>query len=516
MNSTIYYDPSLTGSGKTYSTIDNIIKNTHERYIVAAPSLALVKEYIKLFNKISCTNFLLSEVTSNTSQEFNNTTSHLFDAIANADAKNIRVVITTHETLRLSFHAGIFNFTGWNLFIDECIDLVKTHQIDLTHSTACWFNDAINDFDANQFKNMSVISLSAELNDTVNDVIAGKQNDSVIHSQLELFSKLASSGYDVLSCNDDLVKLNRVAKGNYSSRTGSKSARMNCLSIVHKQTLQQFKTVTVLCALFEMTELYTALKLIGFDLKRRYMSKKQNISSKHKNGSRLTVHYYTTKRNSLHLLNSMVKGKSVEDTIIDNFIQNIGSNQFYYNANVDHRYRFNRFTAPYGVNPRTYQGALVAEIAGVNDYDDYDYAIYTTARNLDNTAATVYQNFGISREQIEQDRNFSTAYQFLSRSSIRDEDATSDVHFHVVDKVCAEFINSLFPGCKLVYHNIGLDNENSLSKLNAADKKFCERFRKEFKSGKTIFSDNKKARYIAIFDNAGFIEDELYTFIKSH
>ncbi|WNK19078.1 hypothetical protein P1P91_09310 [Halomonas piscis] len=90
---------------------------------------------------------------------------------------------------------------------------------------------------------------------------------------------------------------------------------------------------------------------------------------------------------------------------------------------------------------------LVTAVAGVNLYSAYCNALYMTSRNIDPKEKTILARFGISEEFANEDRNLLAAYQFVSRTSIRDKSSDSHVNFYVVDKRTGSFQPSCPYGC---------------------------------------------------------------------
>lgn len=524
-NSIIHYDPSLTGTGKTYGLLKSLT-NEKKKAIIAVPSIALANEYKRIITDmvgITQSKLQYKVIHNEEKEDLSDMKTHeilkrYVDKI-NKGSGLLKVIITTHETLKRGMLNNVNGFEGWHLYIDECMELIYTSKISLTSLTAGMFIDnfCIQDIGHNKFYGLCLTDSS---NETAKSVMKGSLKDSFYDNDFwcDLLNYLDSNNFSIMTLHSDYEKAKDLAK----SKEKETSISINLLATANKKFLESFESITVLSALFEKTIMYRLFEVLEFDLVKKTYS--LNEIDKHNNGERLRVHYAKKGRNT-----NLYKEKKPdenrkednEDIIVNTILKSIGSNKFIFNANIKSRTKqvYTKYQSD-TCDPKKGQGALLTAVAGINDYQNYHSAVYTTARNLDDSQASVFSSFGIDRKTASDDRNLLSAYQFLSRTSIRDGQAEGIVNFYVIDEVTACFIAKLWPGSELIHIDV---KELSVSDVpitelikDKNDRKSYYRVTKKFRDGVRKFSKNSRERFTKICEDAKMIDNEAYKYIKKN
>lgn len=524
----IFYDPSLTGKGKTYGLLSELAID-HGRTLIAVPSKALANEYKTLITDLTnhqsgSPDALYHVITSDEGmdEDVSFTREMLqrsIDKVNNAQS-TYKIIITTHATLDLALKFGIHGIDGWDLYVDESMDMFKAHRYDLTEMSAGMFLESFQ-FSKSSYNGLMEISPSKSMKSCIESIVEGRAKDTFWSDDdnAEFLDYVQSSSFTSYVKKDDYEKAKDVSTGMHTSSTG----RLFVLSAINPHVLREFSSVTILSSLYERSIMYKLLEIMGFTLKEKRFSRAKSLL--HDNGYRLNIYYAMDGKNSKAYKSKLVSSganKDYEDAIVQAFRRMVGSNRFIYNANVSSRDK-QVYSSDYkgyageNENDESYSVLLTA-VAGVNSYDDYHHAIYTTARNMDDSEASVLHAFGIDKDFANDDRNLLSAYQFISRTSIRVKEAEDEVSFYVVDKHTAEFIQSLWPGASInmVHVNdIMPCSTNPYTYLKHDKKEYYAymRFKAKFEDGFREFRKNSRERFVRICEEYGFTHEPAYKYI---
>lgn len=516
---TITADRSITGSGKSYAAIRACI-NKQQKTLIVVPTLILANEYerdIKQYTSDESITTFTKVVTSEKTEKKQSTVSLLASTIDSVKSiKFNTIIITTHETFKLALLDNYSNFSGFHLLIDENIQLISNSKFDLTKMTAenflHWFNYKETD------NNLYEMRLKCEHEDTVNKISMKTIHDDFINDgKIEFLDFSKSNSFTTYITKDSLQKAIDLI-----DTPSVDGARIYTLSVINKDVLQQFKSVVILAALFEMTELRKCLEIAGFTIKYKKFSNRE--TEKHTNGSRLKIHYLTYRNNSLTFkaLKDEKCDMDNEDLMVTYFMEEvIQGNKFIINNNVVAREKriYTHYQALPHQNELDARGVLVTATAGVNKYSHINYALYTTSRNVDNAEKEILSNFGIDEDFANADRNLLSAYQFIARTSIRDPAATQDVHICCIDKRTADFLASLYPGAEIFKHDVPSLEDYAQFRLPASrtpEGKSMRRVINAYKTGVRKFRQDAKNNFCRNYEQYP-VKDyyEIYNFLKN-
>lgn len=523
---TIYYDPSLTGKGKTHGLLSELAKG-HGKTLIAVPSLDLANDYKKKIKEMTRNinaNFLYQVVTSEDKKWLNGfkTREKLqkhIDRVNNGQSLN-NLVITTHETLDRAFQHGMTGLDGWSLYIDESMDMYKTNRFHVSKMAAGMFFGTF-DFKKSTYTGLMEVHPSKEMRKNMLAIVNGEVKDSYWSekSNCDFLRYILSPSFLCLIHESSVDELSACFFG----ENGIGSVKLMVLSTLNPNVLKAFSSVTILSALYKRNIMAKVLGVLGFSLvDKRYASCQKEV---HDNGDRLTIYYAIESKNSITYKSKKVNKNSSldnEDIIVREYLDRIGGQDFIYNANIKSRNK--KEYSRNGKDGDNEQGILLTAVAGVNSYQSYHNALYTTARNLDDSESSVLQAFGIDKDFANDDRNLLAAYQFISRTSIRNPTATEPVSFYVIDKNTADFIHSLWPNSSVQKVDISHLKDKAPS-IHASNKKkggtdadydSYVRVKRRFNGGWRVFHKPTRKRFISMAEKLGDTDDDVYDFIKNY
>lgn len=493
-NNKIYYDPSLTGKGKTYGLLDSLAsKQENQKILIAVPSIKLANDYESKLKSHEKSGGVLCEIVNSDKKHKKKdmkTHEHLKASIdkINEGGLGAKILITTHETLRLAFVNEVDGLSGWDLYVDESINLYFSHHLEVTGISASFYKENFNFklkklSDGREMYRMEPKEKRVSL---LKDIAYERKKDTLLSNEgmKELMAYWSSRCFDTLINKEQKDELINLDNEDFSNKI-----QLCLLTTVNSMYLKRFKSITILSALFDRTIMAKVFEINGFELvEKKYATDETNI---HDNGSRLKVFYAIDRMNSKSYKKQKQKknsSKDYEDFIVERYMQMIGGAPFIYNANIDSRTKQVYVNEQNSENNADGKGVLVTEIEGLNDYKGYHVALYTSAKNLDSNEAAVLNGFGIDTEYANVDRNQLSAYQFLSRTSIRDKERDEDVHFYVIDKKTAEFIQGLYPDSTIQAISI---SELDKSKESITNRIKDKNDRKAFYRGLSRFNEEK-------------------------
>ncbi|QKS24614.1 DEAD/DEAH box helicase family protein [Vreelandella titanicae] len=501
---TIVADNSITGSGKTFAAIRHII-DKQQNTLIVVPSIHLANEYEqeiqKYSNSIGVTT-LTTIVTSEHTERNVSTRDLLNSTLDTIKSKKVpAIVVTTHETFKLAILDNFTDFKGFHLLIDEVIQLYSVSRFDISKFTAAKFIDWF-DFKSSD-NNLLEMHLKADLHSTAQRIVNKEIYDDFINDdkKIEFLQFTKSDAFSTYIIESDFEHANKVATGILEN-----GARLYSISIVNKAMLEQFKSVTILAAKFEMTILSKCLEIAGFKIKYKIFS--DRATEKHTNGSRMKIHYLLNRNNSISYkaFKQDTRAKMDNEDVMVTYIMNniIQNNKFIVNNNLASREKrvYTHYQALPDQDDDDAQSVLVTAVAGVNKYKKINYALYTTSRNIDNAEKQILAKFGIDEDFANADRNLLSAYQFFARTSIRDVTATSDVHICCIDKRTAEFIASLYPDAEIIKHETGLEDDSdvSLPPVRTDAGQQMRRIIKAYSAGKRKFRKDASERFCKLYE----------------
>ncbi|WP_286902080.1 DEAD/DEAH box helicase family protein [Vreelandella sedimenti] len=516
---TIYADKSITGSGKSYAAIRHCI-NKQQKTLIVVPSLVLANEYERDINQYASNESIQTTtkvVTSEKTGKNQSTVDLLSATIASLKSATSASIITTHETFKLALLSNFTDFKGFHLLIDENIQLNSNTKCDLTKMSAAnvlsWF-----DFTATH-SDLYEMRMKSQYHGAASKIGIKSINDDFINDdKIDFIDFTRSDSFTTYITKDSYHKACDVV-----NTTDVEAARIYTLSVINKAVLQKFNSVTILAALFDMSELRKYLEIAGFTIKYKKFSDRE--TEKHTNGSRLKIHCLTYRNNSLNFKSLISDSQKMdnEDLMVTYLMQNvIKDNKFIFNNNVAARDK--RVYTHYQALPHQHemdgQGVLVTATAGVNKYSHINYALYTSSRNIDNAEKQIIEKFGIDEAYANADRNLLAAYQFIARTSIRDPHATDDVHICVIDNRTAEFLASLYPGAEIIKHEVpGLEDYEQYRLPPARSKagKGMRRVIKSYESGIRKFREDARKNFCDNYEQYPVTDYyEIYQFLKNY
>ncbi|WP_146612991.1 DEAD/DEAH box helicase family protein [Halomonas sp. SL1] len=520
---TVNFDPSLTGSGKTHGAIKDVLKR-REKTIIAVPYIKLANEYKSKIHEISeelvitpsCA-FITSEEKSVDKKTFEELECHLEKG---NNYYNDYIIVTTHQTLRLALLNDIVGIDGWHLIIDECMDMFYTCSYEVTKASAKMFLDS---FTLEHGVNDKLYELSVEASQraTFRNILNGGIGDSFwkkdAHEQFVAHS--LSKSFSTYARIEDVKKAVSVLEGKHEKE----SAKLSTLSVIKKDILTKFSSLTFIAADFDKTVMALVLENLGFELNR--VSYAAYPLLQHSNGKRLTIKYAVDRKNSI----SYKRVKSLkrdddneimdhEDLIVARYLREIGGECFIFNSNVASRDK-KVYRECMGGDNQDGQAVLLTAVSGVNEYSTYNYAMYTTAKNSKDCEASIFEAFGVPREVVDMDRNQLSAYQFVSRTSIRERNATDPVVFYVIDKNTAEFLKEKWPESECLKIDVdGLEADDLSDRQKINNDKDYKAYRdkvKKYNEGNRRFYKPSAERFVKMYEALGLAaNDEVYLHMR--
>lgn len=427
---TLNYVSEITGSGKTNNVLNRVAKSK-DKFILAFPTRDLCDEihhYLTLRGVIDGVNVIHSSTTATPSKEIIKTIT---------TSNQTRIILTTHESLRLCINAGIvWQMEDWRLIVDEEMEFFHTHEFNVSeHSVGIL--DAIVDVEEYDDKFFKLVPKSKT---HWSDILSGRCGDTFMdHPTLVKLLEYASSTQYLTLIPRDVY--NRY-QTDIASLDAGKFKKLYAMSILHNEFFNAFKDITVLCSFYEHTISHKILSWLGVPTNRISVGKTQSI---HKNSELIDIHYYTNvnwtqtlKRKEIRDINGKV---TIEEYVRNNILGKLTNKQFIYASNKNQRGK-----AFFG------SGVLVTAIHGVNSYINYTNMVYMQSLNATGSEVNLLSYFGITRKDVDFARTVLGAYQFISRGAVRKTNNNDNITIFVMDKRTTDFLLSVFPDARVHYH----------------------------------------------------------------
>lgn len=469
-NDTIEYINANTGSGKTAYIIDTVLNNPTEQYLIVTPSKELCTEIATRMEKVGISVDDISVVHQDT---VDSPTDEV--AVSLVDTPR-RIIITTQMAFLHGFLKDIIRYKfEWNLIMDEDFKPIYEQELYLTKTSVGIFESAY-------------LPIRSELNSELLDLMVHPDtgfNNEIADSLLK--SPALDKLNDFVSCSAFFVTMTKGQYATYkkyrdialANPTEDKGIKVHVTSFLKPEMLLHFKTVLVSSSCFDLSLSCRIFEIMNINLVQRDIDPKYATmvassdadSKKIKKAPNVNITYFTEKNWSKTLKSTMVGNKTLEQVVYDHAVESFDGNEFIFNANKSFRGGCDDIN-----------GKLVTNIHGVNSHMDVKNVLYMPALNASADVIRVLNVLGISRKQVDFDRNVLSAYQFASRSAIRDSNNTDDINIFVPDKRTAEFLCAQYENSSMEYVSLIVPKK----KVSNADKSFVCRVKKRLREGKTL------------------------------
>ena len=491
-NTKINYVSELTGTGKTNHFINKTLQNTTGSFLVVVPNRELCDEifenYKKHANRITQSESEYDEYIKSICVIHQNSVDSPSKRLKHElRKKNHRIVITTHA----SFLKGITIYpkimSKWELIIDEEINIIHEHEIDVTDVSKQTLHNLIS-MDQN-YPFMDEIKQVLPKNQLLaNNVASGQISDDILSTRKirDLCQYLTSPIYTTVTSDEYYEKFKVVNEQKEDDLSGKKVSKFYSMSILNIKVLSQFKNVTIISSFFERTISYHMLKTFyKCDMIRKELP---NAYKSHPNSRLVNIHYFFEKNWTKTLRTKKVEhGKTVEDMVCTTIMSIIGDQKYLYNANVGSRDKFKN-------------GVLASSIHGVNKYIHYKNLVFLPSLNANNYLVNLLKKFGLQRKDIDFSRSVLSSYQFVSRGAIRNYRNEDQINLIVMDKRSADFLKSIFKEAKIKHHELDIENKANRYKINNKIKSFKCRVERRMNNGETI-REATRQKYIEIMND---------------
>lgn len=453
MTKHITYNSSKTGSGKTEFIINQIVKS-QDNNIIIAPNKKLCNEIEKRLTKAG-----ENSVITLHQDTISNPINALKSYMANREFKNI---ITTHASFLTAFNEGLSMELLWNLYIDEDLSPVIEDEIYLTHLSIPFFMGM---FTFTQDPNFEEYMIMKPISETITDVI---QDHSVIDNILGSphFRKMAKSIVsENLTTKMSKKMYDRMVDAVKDTRP-TKDFKVTTVSFLHSTPLSRFKSINISSSFYDLTLSYQIFEKLGFKML------KQDFTSYHNRTdfSNVEINYFVDENWSKKVRTAKVNGVTTQEAISQIINKELQNAKYIYNTNVDSREAFG------------FTGQLVTHIHGVNSYSNVRNVVYMPSLNASGELVNFMSSMGIGRKNIDFDRNVLSAYQFVSRSAIRDPNNKEKIRIYVMDKRTAEFLHATYGGSIMKQHNV----KKAKVTIPANIRSFVSRVKSRLKTGEPL------------------------------
>lgn len=275
----------------------------------------------------------------------------------------------------------------------------------------------------------------------------------IIVKDAQLLNKYRSDKDDINKIMKSLAEI--IANPNYDSYarrdqwTVEKITQISIFSVLKPDFLMQFKTVTFLSACFEQSLVYLLWQQMGVKFSPDMEIMNQLYFSKNQlHGRSVRIHYLTGTKNW---------SKAIQDKLdfqqLAKVIQSImRDDQYIYCANN-------------GIEDFLPGERISSSVRGLNSYQHYNKAVFLSALNdKPEQYRFLEAMFGISAEQLCLANMCQAAYQFVYRTSLRNQYSTDAVDIIVPTLQIAEFLASQCEGTNIeikpINHKIKILNDN--------------------------------------------------------
>lgn len=349
--------------------------------------------------------------------------------------KNLKgvVIFSTHQDIT---HLQYFKKRhNWTLIIDEDLqaeryckhELPNTHEL-ITRHLEIVPHDAI-------YGRVGVAGA-----DDLKAMAKNSQRDEVFEVLSDTLRVITNSNWETFV---NLASYAKLKEGKVKTL-----AFHSCLS---PRVVEGFKKILMTSANFKESAIYqlwqdkvSFMEDTSFGAGLRY--------TQHPNGHLVTIYYgmggsWSKKKGSRLLDPSSDNKETIRDRLISSVANLCPENEYIWHGNVALK------------NPPTGSNAipLPSRPHGLNSFMHvHDVAIFSAVNpNPDHT--NFLRSLGLDREAVRGFTYYSTAYQAILRSSLRNTDDQNEKRIFVADLYLAEYLARIIPGAKIEKMDIGID-----------------------------------------------------------
>lgn len=423
--STVNYVDAICGGGKTEDAILRMIKGvmSGEKYILLQPSIPLIEQTAVRLKKNGYTGSLEIIHHKNGSEPVSKRIHAILD---NPEASGV-VIATTQGWEDIQRRS----LTDWNLIIDECIQVFRVSKIETQH-----------------VKNELLQHLEIVEEADGYSKVKVRPGSEFALKQLEKTAK-TDKAFETFQNTIRLLVLKTdtwVKTDYYKLFAEGIGKNLIFYHVINKRFIDGFKSVIIMSANFEQSELYLIWKHWGVHFKKRTVLYKKILSSSHSKivGEKLDIWYLTDdwsecQKNKHYDIYSKEYTRAISEKI--------GNAPFIHTMNEKDRKKLvlEGFANSTYVSPKSH---------GINDYKNRDHvAIFAHFNVSKDQVAFLHTKFKLPFKTIWDMRNLDIYYQFVCRTSLRElPSAGSDVTNKIIivmDKDMAFYLQSLFEGSRV-------------------------------------------------------------------
>ena len=461
----LYYINAIAGSGKTTALINHLIGNQNKNFVLLQPTKDLIDQTLKNLQDRGYPSKKMQKIVSEQGQ--GSVFSRLHRALSNP--VECKLIIATFEGWKRIKRK---NLKCWHLIIDEAPDVFTTttlynlsHLITLSDLTRREINDTYSYLDIPNKKTEDLRTFIASNSNNMNNI----QTDTI---------KKMLQPYQTIVKTSDFEKLSK-----------RKVTDIDVFHILKPGLINGFASAIIMSAQFTDTPTYMIWSAMGLKFKReRNFEDQFPLTEKHdeKLCEKIEIHYLIDDWSSYKKNNH---SRDMEREFNRACREVFAGEEFIYTANKkDSRGLLNGVNNHYYVNPKAF---------GINDYRHINHSAIYAHFNLSTAAVSMLKSvFGIRKEACDL-LNKSIYYQFVCRTSIRNQSSPFEKipvkKIVVMDKDMAEHLHQVFYGSSLIKFESSiidglLDSKRGRKPLNGKAMTSSER-QKNFKAKKRQEAD---------------------------
>jgi hypothetical protein len=418
----INYSDSLCGAGKTEEAINQIAKLL-DHVIYAVPTTSLAESVEDRMKDAGYENLGFQVIRIDGITHSNETVERLLVELKKDIGNKHIVVICTHASLKTILASCYIPNGSWSLYIDEPLNVVDTQTIKSDTNLSIY---------TDLFKPISALEEIKEARgktELVKDIYNNTNTDAVFQSK-EL-KKLC--GY-VSSKKHSVSAL----------KTIDSAKIITYISYLKPDSMQEFKSVTMLAAKFKDTLIY---QLWSKEIEFKSCNWSQRFKE-HKNGKNVSLYYllkHDDKEWTSGTLDKFKNLKEIQRNTIAGVSKEIIKNKHRLSGVKVCLLRANSFLYSKSRTPDKSFLYVSGMPFGLNSYDHINAAAYLQTQMPSNipTVRPWYKGKNITSKE-KRATYHSEAYQMIMRCSLRDPSNNSDVVIVVGDKGTADYIADQF------------------------------------------------------------------------
>ena len=222
------------------------------------------------------------------------------------------------------------------------------------------------------------------------------------------------------------------------------------------QMLDGFRSVLMAAANFEGTMVYQLWKELGVEFTKDTSLEKELRFQEHQNGHSGTIKYcderdWSDRRKKSLIVSELEPANTIVlDKIIAAAKEEFGNDQFLWQANAK-------------IKTGDFFGANAIRLPnvphGLNDFSHINKIVFLSSLLPARDHFRFLENHGVTGEQVRRSIYYSTAYQSVMRTSIRDPKNDQPKTIIVPDRGLAEYLSGLFPGSVIEKLDAGIPND---------------------------------------------------------